>query len=230
MRPAPVGRVEQCGKAASTAAAAGPGPPSPSHPPHRRPPRTPLQAVPPQLGRLRRLKVLQLDGNAVAAVPPEVLHGCTALATLSLHDNPISPDALAATDGCAVGACSREPGAAQQGSWAQACRAPAWPWHAPCTAPARHAPPSAALSGSARCKAREQQQVVLAERAQQSVPRRRLPLHTRSPPAPARFAEYEARRQGKYTKTLAGGALLGSNGMDEGLDRHGVSPRRGATA
>ncbi|KAL4428053.1 hypothetical protein ABPG75_002142 [Micractinium tetrahymenae] len=102
-----------------------------------------IEEVPPQLGRLRRLKLLQLDGNLVAAVPPEVLHGCTALATLSLHDNPISPDALAATDG---------------------------------------------------------------------------------------FAAYEARRQGKYTKTLAGGALLGKNGMDEGLDRHGVSPRRGATA
>lgn len=33
------------------------------------------------------------------------------------------------------------------------------------------------------------------------------------------FAEFEARRQSKYTKTLATGVLLGTHGMDEGLDR-----------
>jgi len=88
--------------------------------------------VPASLGRLHRLKLLQLDGNQVSRVPPEVLRDCTALATLSLHDNPISPEALHATEG---------------------------------------------------------------------------------------FAAFEARRQGKYTKTLAGGVLLGNSGMDEGLDR-----------
>ena len=91
-----------------------------------------LQDIPASLGRLQRLKLLQLDGNRIAAVPPAVLRDCAALATLSLHGNPITPAALEATEG---------------------------------------------------------------------------------------HAAFEARRQGKYTKTLATGVLLGSNGMDEGVDR-----------
>lgn len=79
--------------------------PDSSSPPTPPLPSRPSQELPPQLGSLRRLKLLQLDGNRVAAVPPQVLHGCTALATLSLHDNPITPDVLAATDGCAA-ACA----------------------------------------------------------------------------------------------------------------------------
>ena len=91
-----------------------------------------LQEIPASLGRRQRLKLLQLDGNRITAVPPAVLRDCAALATLSLHDNPITPAALEGTEG---------------------------------------------------------------------------------------YAAFEARRQGKYTKTLATGVLLGSNGMDEGVDR-----------
>ncbi len=43
---------------------------------------------------LTKLKILNLDGNQVAGVPPEVLTDCVALHTLSLHNNPITPDAL----------------------------------------------------------------------------------------------------------------------------------------
>lgn len=102
-----------------------------------RPPLLPLlpavQELPASLGQLQRLKLLQLDGNQLEAVPPAVLQGCAALATLSLHDNPISPAALQATEG---------------------------------------------------------------------------------------YAAFEARRQGKVTKSLATGVLLPSNGLDEGVDRH----------
>jgi hypothetical protein len=91
-----------------------------------------LQEVPASLGQLQRLKVLQLDSNAIGSLPPAILHGCTSLATISLHDNPITVDALHATDG---------------------------------------------------------------------------------------YADFEGRRQSKYTKAIAAGALLGTQGMDEGLDR-----------
>lgn len=92
----------------------------------------PTQELPSSLGKLQRLKLLQLDGNQISALPPALLRGCTSLATISLHGNPITPEALQQTDG---------------------------------------------------------------------------------------FAEFEARRQSKYTKTLATGVLLGAGGMDEGLDR-----------
>lgn len=65
--------------------------------PHHRP-----QELPASLGRLQRLKLLQLDGNAIGAVPTEVLRDCSALATLSLHDNPITPAVLEATEGFAA--------------------------------------------------------------------------------------------------------------------------------
>lgn len=100
-----------------------------------------IESIPPELGRLQRLRLLQLDSNALTSLPPAVLRDCSALTTLSLHGNPISPDALAAIEG---------------------------------------------------------------------------------------HAAFEARRQGKYSKTIASGVLLGSNGMDEGVDRLlAPSPRRG---
>ena len=60
-----------------------------------------LQALPPQLGALPRLALLQLDDNALRGVPSELLRGCVALTTLSLHGNPVTLDALEATDGWA---------------------------------------------------------------------------------------------------------------------------------
>ena len=51
--------------------------------------RNALACLPVSLGRLARLRSLLLDGNRIATLPGEVLQGCTSLATLSLHDNPI---------------------------------------------------------------------------------------------------------------------------------------------
>ena len=44
-----------------------------------------LHSVPAALGALRALKVLALDATAVAQVPAQVLTGCGALHTLSMH-------------------------------------------------------------------------------------------------------------------------------------------------
>lgn len=55
--------------------------------------------IPASLGRLARLKRLNLDNNAVAAVPTAVLVQCTALHTLSLHHNPLTAEALTSTPG-----------------------------------------------------------------------------------------------------------------------------------
>ncbi|PNG99662.1 hypothetical protein TSOC_014554, partial [Tetrabaena socialis] len=107
-----------------------------------------LATVPVALGQLKRLKTLQLDNNRVCAVPSEVLTGCVALQTLSLHGCPIKPDALQETPG---------------------------------------------------------------------------------------FAEFDERRKSKYNKAsgggdfahvIAGGALLGNRGLDEGVDREVSPPRR----
>jgi hypothetical protein len=38
------------------------------------------------------------------------------------------------------------------------------------------------------------------------------------------FTAFERRRQGKYNKAIAGGVLLGTAGLDEGVDRK-VAPR-----
>lgn len=48
------------------------------------------QALPSELGALQKLQTLSASGNDIAAVPPELLHGCLALQTLSLHDCPIT--------------------------------------------------------------------------------------------------------------------------------------------
>lgn len=85
-----------------------------------------------RLAQLTKLKVLQLDGNRIEALPPGLLGGCVSLHTLSLHDNPITPAQLEASPG---------------------------------------------------------------------------------------FEGYSSRRRGKYDKGIAGGALLSSNGLDEGVDR-----------
>lgn len=50
----------------------------------------PLQDLPEALGELKRLKVLALDLNRIAAVPAAVFKGCTSLSTLTLHENPIT--------------------------------------------------------------------------------------------------------------------------------------------
>jgi len=62
-----------------------------------------LSALPPQLGALPRLALLQLDDNALTAsgLPSQLLRGCGALSTLSLHGNPVTLDALEAVDGWA---------------------------------------------------------------------------------------------------------------------------------
>ncbi|GIL70394.1 hypothetical protein Vretimale_3584 [Volvox reticuliferus] len=98
-----------------------------------------LAAIPAALGQLKRLKMLQLDNNRIFAVPPDVLYGCTALQTLSLHGCPIKPDDLQETPG---------------------------------------------------------------------------------------FKEFDERRKSKYDKVIAGGALLGNRGLDEGVDREVSPPRR----
>ncbi|KAG2445819.1 hypothetical protein HXX76_000423 [Chlamydomonas incerta] len=98
-----------------------------------------LAVVPAALGGLKRLKALQLDNNRVFAIPSDLLFGCIALQTLSLHGCPVKPDELQETPG---------------------------------------------------------------------------------------FKEFDERRKQKYDKVLAGGALLGARGMDEGVDREVSPPRR----
>ncbi|KAK9846651.1 hypothetical protein WJX81_008424 [Elliptochloris bilobata] len=58
-----------------------------------------ISVLPEALGSLRRLKVLALDQNSIATVPPALLLGCERLQTLSLHENPITIEALAQTKG-----------------------------------------------------------------------------------------------------------------------------------
>jgi hypothetical protein len=53
------------------------------------------------LGQLSRVATINLDNTQVAAVPEEVLKGCGALVTLSLHGCPIRVDMLEATPGYA---------------------------------------------------------------------------------------------------------------------------------
>lgn len=91
-----------------------------------------LLRLPASLAALKKLKVLQLDKNQIPELPEQLLSGCSSLHTLSLHDNPITPQQLESTPG---------------------------------------------------------------------------------------FEAFNARRRGKYDKGIAGGALLNSNGLDEGVDR-----------
>ncbi len=59
-----------------------------------------FQELPACLGSLKRLKVLAADQNRITSVSPALLSGCTALATLTLHENPISIEARAALHAC----------------------------------------------------------------------------------------------------------------------------------
>ncbi len=63
-------------------------------PPRPAPQTNELAAIPAAFSQLKRIKTLQLDNNRIFAVPPDVLFGCTALQTLSLHGCPIKPDEL----------------------------------------------------------------------------------------------------------------------------------------
>jgi Leucine-rich repeat (LRR) protein len=58
-----------------------------------------LSSLPAALGSLSKLKVLQADSNSIAAVPGQLLQGCSTLHTLSLHSNPITPAELEGTPG-----------------------------------------------------------------------------------------------------------------------------------
>lgn len=50
--------------------------------------------LPESLGQLAALRALKLDRNFVGAVPQTLFTGCVLLATLSLHGNPVSVDAI----------------------------------------------------------------------------------------------------------------------------------------
>lgn len=56
-----------------------------------------LQAIPVDLSRLKRLKLLQLDKNRITSIPEEVLQNCESLQTLSLHGNPITAEVRCGT-------------------------------------------------------------------------------------------------------------------------------------
>ena len=60
-----------------------------------------LAALPEELSRLTSLKLLLLDNNRLRGVPPALLTGCAALATLSLHGNPLTAEQLRETPGWA---------------------------------------------------------------------------------------------------------------------------------
>ncbi|GAB4818031.1 hypothetical protein N2152v2_005077 [Parachlorella kessleri] len=63
--------------------------------------RNQIQELPLSLGLLLHLKLLNVDKNKIKSVPPALLLGCTSLATLSLHDNPITSEQLRETSGYA---------------------------------------------------------------------------------------------------------------------------------
>lgn len=84
-----------------------------------------MQELPPSLGRLQRLKLLQLDANQIGALPPPVLRDCAALATISLHSNPISPEALQGTEGYAAFEARRQ-SKVRLGAGSRGCGAGSW--------------------------------------------------------------------------------------------------------
>lgn len=98
-----------------------------------------LAVLPASLGKLGRLRTIMADACAIVAVPAEVLQGCGALQTLSLHGNPITFADVAATPG---------------------------------------------------------------------------------------YQQFEQRRAAKFTKAIMGGVLLGSAGLDEGVDRPLMNPAK----
>lgn len=58
-----------------------------------------ISCLPEAFSTLSKLKILRLDRNLVASVPPLVLQRCTMLSTLGLHDNPITANQLRETTG-----------------------------------------------------------------------------------------------------------------------------------
>ncbi|KAK9865614.1 hypothetical protein WJX84_000823 [Apatococcus fuscideae] len=58
-----------------------------------------LQSLPASMGSLSGLRTLLLDTNRIRAVPREILTGCSSLAQLSLHDNPLTADQLREAEG-----------------------------------------------------------------------------------------------------------------------------------
>ena len=61
-----------------------------------------LKALPPSLTTLTRLQTLTLDTNHITTLPPGLLTGCSSLATLGVHANPITVQQLRETEGFAV--------------------------------------------------------------------------------------------------------------------------------
>lgn len=60
-----------------------------------------LARLPTDLAKLERLRLVVAENNAIDGVPPAVLRYCEALQTLALHGNPVTLEALEATDGFA---------------------------------------------------------------------------------------------------------------------------------
>lgn len=58
-----------------------------------------LTALPAELGQLQKLKKLLLSANRLAAVPSAIFTGCTALQTISLHNNPVTIQDIENTEG-----------------------------------------------------------------------------------------------------------------------------------
>lgn len=160
-----------------------------------------LTQLPAELGQLQKLEVLLLQSNHLTLLPG-ALESCKALKTLNVSGNRLTalPDAL--------GACSSLQELDVSNN--QLSSLPA------------------ALGSLSKLKVLQADTNSIA-----AVPGQLLQgcsaLHTLSlhsnPITPAElestpgYTEYDARRRGKYDKVLAGGALLGSAGLDDGLDR-----------
>ncbi len=164
------------------------------------------QELPEALGSLRRLKVLALDQNSIAAVPPAIFLGCDVLQTLSLHENPITieacgsrsqspkigrPSVLAATTVWAPGRLLR---LNRRSALEPLLSARVLPKPNPLQLPCQPV-------SCCRC----------ARRAQELT-------HTQG------YDRLDARRRMKHDKQIAAGVLMPKRGMDEGVDRR-LAPR-----
>ncbi|KAF6263586.1 hypothetical protein COO60DRAFT_1698667 [Scenedesmus sp. NREL 46B-D3] len=76
--------------------------------------RNALPALPGSMSRLARLQVLAADSNRLVSLPPELFVGCTSLATLSAHSNPITVDHLRGMQGYAGYEARRQARATKQ--------------------------------------------------------------------------------------------------------------------
>eukprot|EP00882_Tetradesmus_deserticola_P019457 GHRQ01020944.1.p1 GENE.GHRQ01020944.1~~GHRQ01020944.1.p1 ORF type:complete len:269 (+),score=118.93 GHRQ01020944.1:830-1636(+) len=160
-----------------------------------------LMQLPAELGQLQRLEVLLLQGNQLTALP-DALGSCKALKTLSVSRNRLAalPHAL--------GGCS-----SLQELDVSSNHLSSLP---------------VSLGSLSKLKVLQADANSIAavpgELLQGCGELHTLSLHS-NPITPAElegtagYREYDARRRGKYDKVLAGGALLGSAGLDDGLDR-----------